>query len=54
MNLPVKQNRGHREQTGACQRGEDGIGSLGLADANHHIQNKQEPTVWHKKIRNIL
>ena len=46
MNLSTKQkqNHGHREHTGGCQGsgwhlGEGRIGSLGLADANYHIEN---------------
>ena len=40
MNLPVKQTHRHREQTSACQRvGEGWNESLGLADANSHMQN---------------
>ena len=34
--MKQKQTHRHREQTGGCQGG-GGIGSLGLADANHCI-----------------
>ena len=46
MNLPAEQKQTHRpgEQTYGCQGrggvGEGWTGSLGLADANRHIQNK--------------
>ena len=40
MNLPMKQTHRHREQTGGCQRVGGGWNeSLGLADANSHMQN---------------
>ena len=43
LSMKQKQDQGHREQTGGCQGGEgvgEGwIGSLGLADANYHIEN---------------
>ena len=36
MNLSTKQKQihRHREQTGGCQGGRDGLGVWGLADAN--------------------
>ena len=45
MNLSVKQKQthGHKEQTQVCQRvamEERWIGSLGLADANYHTQDR--------------
>ena len=43
MNISMKQNQGHREQTTGCQ-GEGyervGIRNLGLADTNWYIQNR--------------
>ena len=48
MNLSMKQNCGHREQTGGCQgegSGKGWIRSLGLADANWYIKNEQGLTV---------
>ena len=43
MNLSMKQQQNHREHTCSCQGvgrvGEGWSGSLGLADANHYIQN---------------
>ena len=38
MNLPMKQTHRHRKDTYSCQRAGEGCGgSLGLADANHHL-----------------
>ena len=40
MNLPMKQTHRHREQTGVFQGVREGWNeSLGLADANSHMQN---------------
>ena len=49
--MKQKQNHGHREQTGGCQRGrglgEGWSGRLGLAEVNfiYRVDKQQAPTV---------
>ena len=56
MNLSMKQNQGHREQTGGCQGG-GGWGRVGLGVWDQQMQTsiyrmdkQQGPTVQHREL----